>query len=90
MHNDGGTGKVTSMGLPKLSPATRMEYGVNGVGGLAGKQSFTCDFLIRKHPLKTLRRRQSEVSLLLSSQRHRLSLLFPNWWVKKKKKKKKK
>lgn len=85
MHNDGGTGKVTSMGLPKLSPATRMEYGVNGVGGLAGKQSFTCDFLIRKHPLKTLRRRQSEVSLLLSSQRHRLSLLFPNWWVKKKK-----
>lgn len=61
MHNDGGTGKVTSMGLPKLSPATRMEYGVNGVGGLAGKQSFTCDFLIRKHPLKTLRRRQSEV-----------------------------
>jgi len=69
MHNNGGDGQVARTGLPKLcaSPTIRMKYGVNGLGGLAGKQSFNCDFPIRKHPLKTLRRRQSEVSPLLSS-----------------------
>lgn len=48
MHNDGGDGQSDKYG----SPATRMENGVNGAGGLAGKQSFTCDFPIRKHPLR--------------------------------------